>query len=236
MLGIAIPKGASAPQTLRAESLNNGAAISYARNEEVTQAINEVSQKQNGQPWPPPGSDAVGYLSGVFNEEPGTLREWAINADFGLPDTASPFTGPFKVSVIVGWRRVDGTHSADRTVNCYEPAGMSDAYAICSPGEEKELGTSDLRIASHQPITRVFVGGRVLVPFDFDFASTATTQPTFSFSPSSTLPGAILTPVTGSFATGPPAADTHRVGSSGSQNWSRRRDDAQAGGPIDVTP
>ena len=55
MLGIAIPKGASAPQTLRAESLNTGAAIAYARNEEVTQAINEVSQKQNGQPWPPPG-------------------------------------------------------------------------------------------------------------------------------------------------------------------------------------
>ena len=79
---------------------------------------------------------------------------------------------------------------------------MSDAYAICSPGEEKELGTSDLRIASHQPITRVFVGGRVLVPFDFDFASTAATHPTFSFSPSSTLPGAILTPVTGSFVTG----------------------------------
>jgi hypothetical protein len=214
MLGIAIPKGASAPQTLRAESLNNGAAISYVRNEEVTQAINEVSQKQNGQPWPPPGSDAVGYLSGVFNEEPGTLREWSINADFGLPGP-SPFAGPFKTVVVVGWRRIDGTHSADRTVNCYEPAGMSDAYAICSPGEEKELGTADLRIAAHQTVTRVFVGGRVLVPFDFDFASTAATQPIFSFAPSSTLPGAILTPVTGSFATGPPAAGTHHTASSG---------------------
>jgi hypothetical protein len=214
MLGIAIPKGASAPQTLRAESLNSGAAISYARNEEVTQAINEVSEKQNGQPWPPPGSDAVGYLSGVFNEEPGTLREWSINADFGLPGP-SPFAGPFRTVVVVGWRHIDGTHSADRTVNCYEPAGMSDAYAICSPGEEKELGTADLRIAAHQPVTRVFVGGRVLVPFDFDFASTAATQPTFSFSPVSTLPGAILTPVTGSFATGPPAADTHQTVSSG---------------------
>ena len=85
----------------------------------------------------------------------------------------------------------------------------------CAPGEEKELGTADLRIAAHQPVTRVFVGGRVLVPFDFDFASTAATQPTFSFSPSSTLPGATLTPVTGGFATGPLPADTHRIGSSG---------------------
>jgi hypothetical protein len=215
MLGIAIPKGAGAPQTLRAESLNSGAAIAYVRNEEVTQAINEVSQKEEGQPWPPPGTDGVGYLSGVFNEEPGSLREWAINADFGLPQATSAFAGPFKVGVIIGWRRIDGTHSAGRTVNCYEPAGMSDANSICAPGEEKEFGTADLRIGAHQPITRVFVGGRVLVPFDFDFASTAATQPTFAFSASSNLPGAILTPVTNGFATGPLPADTHRIGSSG---------------------
>jgi hypothetical protein len=160
--------------------------------------------------------DAAGYLSSVFNEEPGSVREWAVNADFALPGGASPFAGPFKVVVIVGWRRVDGTHSAGRTVNCYEPApGMEDPTAICAPGEEKELGTADLRIGAHQPVTRVFVGGRVLVPFDFDFAGTAATQPTFFFSPSSTLPGAILTPVTDGFATGPLPADTHRIGSSG---------------------
>jgi hypothetical protein len=214
ILGIAIPKGASAPQTLRAESLSSGAAIAYVRNEEVTPAIDELSQSELGQPWPPPGSDAVGYLSAVFNEEPSSVREWAINADFELPGGASPFAGPFKVVVIVGWRRVDATHSAGRTVNCYEPAG-EDATAICAEGEEKDLGTADLRIGAHQPVTRVFVGGRVLVPFDFDFASTAATQPTFSFSPSSNLPGAILTPVTDGFATGPLPADTHRIGSSG---------------------
>jgi hypothetical protein len=213
MLGIAIPKGASAPQTLRAESLS-GAAIAYIRNEEVTQAIDEVSRKELGQPWPPPGTDAVGYLSAVFNEEPGSVREWAINANFGLPGGAAPFVGPFRTVVIVGWRRVDGTHSADRSVNCYEPAGMSDANAICAEGEEKEFGTADLRIGAHQPVTRVFVGGRVRVPFDFDFASTAATQPTFSFSPSSNLPGAILTPVTDGFATGPLPADTHLIRSS----------------------
>ena len=55
----------------------------------------------------------------------------------------------------------------------------------------------------------------MLVPFDFDFASTAAAQPTFSFSPSSNLPGAILTPVTGGFATGPLPADTHLIRSSG---------------------
>jgi hypothetical protein len=215
MLGIALPQGASAPQTLRAVSLSGGAAISYARNEEVTQAIDEVSRKESGQPWPRPGADAVGYLSNVFNEEPGGVHEWAIDADFGLPGGASPFAGPFKAVIVVGWRRVDGTHSADRTVNCYEPSGMSDATAICGEGEERELGTADLRIAAHQPVARVFVGGRVLVPFDFDFASTAATQPTFSFAPSSDLPGAILTPVTGGFATGPLPADTHLIHSSG---------------------
>ncbi len=81
MLGIAIPKGASAPQTLRAESLNSGAAIAYVRNEEVTQAINEASQKEEGQPWPPPGTDGVGYLSNVFNEEPGSVGAIATDGD-----------------------------------------------------------------------------------------------------------------------------------------------------------
>jgi hypothetical protein len=235
MLGIAIPKGAGAPQTLRAESLDGGPAIAYARNDEVTAAIDEVSKQEQGQPWPPPGADAVGYLSGVFNESKGTVREWAINGVFDLPPGTSPFAGPFKVVVIVGWRRVDGTHSADRTVNCYEPAPImgEDPTAICAPGEEKELGTADLRIAAHQPVTRVFVGGRVLVPFDFDFAGTGATQPTFLFSPASSLPGAILTPVTNGFATGPLPADTHRIGSSGAVTV-QAPDDAQPG-TYDVT-
>ena len=165
MLGIAIPKGASAPQTLRAESLNTGAAIAYARNEEVTQAINEVSQRRAGAALASPRHATRSATSPAFSSrKPSSLREWAINANFGLPGGASPFAGPFRVIVIVGWRRVDGTHSADRTVNCYEPAGAEDATAICAPGEEKELGTADLRIAAHQPVTKVFVGGRVLVP------------------------------------------------------------------------
>lgn len=214
MLGIAIPKGASAPQTLRAESLSGGAAIAYARNEEVTQAIAEVSQANEKPPWPPPGSDAVGYLSGVFNEETNSVREWGVNADFGLPEGASAFSGPFRTVVVVGWRRVDGTHSADRTVNCYEPAG-EDPTAGCFPGEEGELGTADLRIRAHQPVTRVFVGGRVLVPFDFEYASTAANQPSFSFAPAGNLPDAVLTPVSDGFATGPVPGDTHLVASSG---------------------
>jgi hypothetical protein len=235
MLGIAVPKGAGAPQTLRAESLDGGPAIAYARNDEVTEAIDEVSQKELGQSWPPPGSDSVGYLSSVFNESKATLREWAINAVFGLPGGASPFAGPFKVAVVVGWRRVDGTHSAGRTVNCYEPAAMAgeDPTAVCAPGEEKDLGTADLRIAAHQPVTRIFVGGRVPVPFDFDFASTAATQPVFSFTASSNLPGAVLAPVTEGFATGPLPADTHRLGSSGAVTV-QAPDDAQPG-TYDVT-
>jgi hypothetical protein len=215
MLGIAIPKGSSAPSTLRAESLSAGAAISYTRNEEVTQAIAEALGKEEGKPWPPVGMDGVGYLSGVFNEEPGELREWAVNATFGLPEGAAPFAGPFRAFVIVGWRRVDGTHSSDRTVNCYEPAGSEDPTAGCVIGEEKELGTSDLRIRAQQPVTKAFVGGRARVPFDFEFASTAANQPTFSFTTSSSLPGAAVAPEAGGFATGPVPAASHVLGSSG---------------------
>jgi hypothetical protein len=160
--------------------------------------------------------DAAGYVSAVFNEEPGPLREWAINADLGLPDGPSPFAGPFRVVVITGWRRIDGTHSADRTVNCYEPgSGGGDPTAGCGPGEAKELGTADLRIRARQPVTKVFIGGRTQVPFDLDFASTAATQPAFSFSARANLPGASLTPETGGFATGPLPAGTHQLRSSG---------------------
>ena len=71
------------------------------------------------------------------------------------------------------------------------------------------------------------------MPFDFDFASTAASQPTFIFSPGSTLPGATLTPVTDGFATGPLPADTHRIGSSGAVTV-QAPNDAQPG-TYDVT-
>jgi len=119
------------------------------------------------------------------------------------------------VEIVDGWRKVDGTHSANRTVSCYEPTGMDDSTAVCMPPEETELGTADLRIAAHQPLTDVFVGGRARVPFDLDYASTASSQPDFAFSAASALPGAVLEPATGGFSTGPLPADTHRLASSG---------------------
>ncbi|HEU5104839.1 MAG TPA: Ig domain-containing protein [Solirubrobacterales bacterium] len=212
MLVFAIPEGSEAPQTLTAKPVDGAAPIVYHRNEEVVRATSEFAAEFEGT-FPPEGSEGVGYLSDVFTEEKGATREWTVDFDLSLPKPAdgSPYGGPFSGTFISGWRKVDGTHPADRPVDCYEPNGPEpdETTAACVGSTGGEIGVSDLRIGA-PPAAQAFVGGSAPLAYPFDFASTAESLAIFNLSAGSTLAGAGLQLSSPTYVPGSPDATTHR--------------------------
>jgi hypothetical protein len=211
LLAIAVPQGSTAPATITAQPQGEGAPIVYTRNDEVARKVSEEEGTAE-EPWPPAGSEAVGYLSSVFDEEEGQLREWTVDADFGLPsgaDSAS-FAGPFNPYVATGWRRVDSTYTADRPVKCSESTGepSNETLADCELQEEVEIGTSDLKIKA--PTASTTPGGQATLQFGLDFASTAASQPSFNLAATSSLPQAGLNLASATFSPAAPDPSTHR--------------------------
>jgi hypothetical protein len=226
LIGIAVPKGATAPATFTAQPITPGTQpITFTRNDQVASEIAassaklaeaELSEEEEEaieiKPWPPAGLEGVGYLSGPVEEEEGSLDEWGIDADFGLPvpSDGSPFTGPFATGIAEGAREITPEHPASAPVHCFRfEGGSEEGDAICSPTvEEAQVGTADLRIAALSTAP-VYVGGKASLPFGLNFGSTAN-APSFNVTATSTLPGAAVTVSAPSFT--PPAVDpgTHR--------------------------
>jgi GH24 family phage-related lysozyme (muramidase) len=242
LLAIAVPKGASAPGTITAAPTSGGPAIVFSRNDQVAQAISEASQGGE-EPWPPAGTEGIGYLSNVFKEENG-VREWTVDADFGLPPTAdgAPYAGPFPFSAFTGTRLVgefapgENAGPGDRPVDCFttesgEPPQEDDA--ICEFVESGSFGTSDLKVGAPTTTARVYVGGNATLQFGFDFASTATALPTFNVTAGSSLSGAALAVSNPTFTPAAPAPDTHR--SSGSETVTVTVPSTAGPGLYDVT-
>jgi hypothetical protein len=211
LLAIAVPQGSTAPATITAQPQGEGAPIVYTRNDEVARKVSEEEGTAE-EPWPPAGSEAVGYLSSVFDEEEGQLREWTVDADFGLPSGAdgASFAGPFNPYVATGWRRVDSTYTADRPVKCSESTGepSNETLADCELQEEVEIGTSDLKIKA--PTASTTPGGQATLQFGLDFASTAASQPSFNLAATSSLPQAGLNLAGSTFSPAAPDPSTHR--------------------------
>jgi hypothetical protein len=226
LIGIAVPRGAAPPSTFTAQPITSGTQpITFTRNDQVASEMAAASAKlaeaelppeegaEEIKPWPPAGLEGFGYLSNPVEEEEGSLDEWAVDAEFGLPvpSDGSPFTGPFSAATAEGARQVSPGHPADSSVHCWRfEGGFEEGEAFCGPTvEEVQAGTSDLKIAA-PPTAPVFVGGKATLPFSLNFGSTAASAPTFNVTATATLPGAGVTVSSPSFT--PPAVDpgTHR--------------------------
>jgi hypothetical protein len=216
IVGIAVPKGSTAPATITATPLAGGPPIVFTRNDQAAQAVAEASAAfvaEGAEAWPPPGSEGIGYLSAPYEEEEKVVREWSFDADFGLPAAADggSFGGPFATAIIYGYRGVGGeAGSPDRPVDCITgPEDATDESALCQPAEKAQIGTSDLKIVP-PPRSSAFLGGKVRVAFPFDFASTAATLPSFGLTASSTLPKAQVKLANPIYVPGAPVAGTNR--------------------------
>ena len=214
MLSFVIPPGTTPPATITAAPVNGAAPIVFNRNDEVSRSISQTAAEGEST-YPPPGKEAVGYLSAVFTEETGATREWAVDTEFGLPAAAADggsFGGPFGMEVIYGWRKIDEAHPASRPVDCFEPVGEppTDSTAICDSVAEGEIGTSDLKVGAPAQAA-AFVGGKAKIAFPFDFASTVSPPPSFALGATSTLPKAALKLSSPSYAAAALDPTTHRA-------------------------
>jgi hypothetical protein len=228
LIGIAVPKGAAPPATFTAQPITPGSQpIAFTRNDQVASEMAAASAKlaeaelppeaSEIKPWPPAGLEGIGYLSTPVEEEEGSLDEWAVDAEFGLPvpSDGSPFTGQFIAATAEGAREVTPDHPASAPVHCFRAGEEGEeGEALCSPtAEEAQAGTSDLKIAA-PPTAPVYVGGKATLPFGLNFASTAPTSPSFTLGATSNLPGAAVALSSPTFAPPAPDSSTHR--SSGS--------------------
>ena len=240
VLGIAVPEGSAPPATITATPVGGGASVAFTRNDEVAselaaaaavtqkflsqftpktpKEVEELKQIQSvfGGAWPPPGMQAVGYLSTPVQEVKGSSVEWSVDADFGLPVPAggAPFAGPFAAAVAFGDRLVDPEFPASRPVHCLrlEEGGSSPAKgdAFCGGSvQQVEVGTSDLRIATPKKAAQAFVGGSAEVAFPLRFASTAASVPTFSLSATTTAKGGKTKLGAKKFTPRTPSSSTH---------------------------
>jgi hypothetical protein len=212
LLGISVPKGSAPPATITAAPVAGGAPIVFSRNDQVAQEIADASAGTE-KPWPPAGSEGVGYLSSVYSEEAGVEMEWTVDADFGLPPAADGGSsgGPFSTVIFYGARGVDDGAPETRPVHCYRAGSekAEETFAACGFAAEGSVGTSDLKIAP-PAATPAYLGAKVPIAFAFDFASSAAPLPSFGLTASSTLPKAKLALPNPVFASGAPDPATHR--------------------------
>lgn len=212
IVGIAVPPGSGAPAAVTATPLQGGPPIVFARNDQAAQSLAQ-STAGGGKPWPPAGSEGIGYISAPVTEEKGALREWSFDADFGLPTAADggPFGGPFAAAIAYGVRGVGGDAGpAERPVACVSnPLEASDDSAFCASADSAQISISNLRIGS-PPRAAAFVGGQASFAFPMEFAGTPPKLIDFRLTASSNLAKARVVLDTTSHVPGPPAAGTNR--------------------------
>lgn len=214
LMAISVPKGTGAPSTVTAVPTLGGPTVILTRNDQVAQAVTEATQGSD-KPWPPAGTEGVGYISPVVTQEEG-LREWTVDVDLALPPVADggPFAGPFPVSLWIGSRTASAEgppeEAPDRPVDCaLEEESISAGEARCNFATEGSLATSDLKITP-PPQGSAFLGGRAKLSFPFSFAGTAATLPSFNLTATSTLPKAKLALGGPTFVPGAPDPTTRR--------------------------
>lgn len=229
LLGVAIPRGSAAPQTLTAVPAGGGSPIVFTRNDEVAARLasssveleNKVKAEEalfsevgGFQSWPPAGLEGVGYLSNVVVEKTGQQLEWNVDAEFPLPVPAegAPYPGPFSTALAYGFRKIGPGLGPDRPVECFNFASggpPSESSAFClGTGLRGQFGTSDLKIAAPGQAS-AFVGGKAEVQIPLRFASSAAAFPAFSLAGTSTLGKAKVKLSPTSFTPGAPDPSTH---------------------------
>jgi hypothetical protein len=210
-VGLVVPAGTQAPETLTVTPGPGAGPLTLTRSsEQVAAALSSnPALAETGTVIPPPGSELVGYRSGVISEPAGQSLEWTVDANLGLPPTADggSYGGPFRLGVVPASREVNPEFPASRPFSCAVEADPT----FCSTTETPvELGTSELKIAAPASVS-VAPGTQIKVPFTLDFASSSAALPTFSLAASSTLPRASLRLPSATFSRAPTNTTTKRA-------------------------
>jgi hypothetical protein len=195
-IGIAVPKGTTAPETIAAVAEPpSGPPLVFHRNQSVAEALDRLESEGTEPPWPPAGSEIVGYMSEVLPNQEGENVEWTIDPEFGLPVPAdgSPYGGAFLVALASGNRNADGANPADVERPAYCPIGEEESTrdeCRILKGARVELRVTDLRVKAEGAAPTLAAGQEGTVPFKLEVGTTAEKIPTFALSATTNLAGA----------------------------------------------
>jgi hypothetical protein len=198
-IGIAVPKGTTAPATITAIADPPSAPpLVFRRNQSAAEALGRLEAEGGQPPWPPAGSEIIGYMSDVLPNQEGENVEWTIDPEFGLPVPADggPYGGAFLVALASGNRNTDGNSPADIERPAYCPIGAEESQreeCRILKGARQELRVTDLRVKAEGAAPSVAGGQEATVPFKLDVGTTALTTPAFAVSATTNLPGATAT-------------------------------------------
>lgn len=207
LLAFAVPPGTTAPATIAAVGRNGSPSYTYTRSAEVgTAMLRAERQPGDSRPWPPAGTEIVGYSGPPFES---IFREysWTVDAPFGLPPGVggAPYSGTFTAGVADGLQlsAPEEGFSDNRPVNCEEKVPGEETEGIkptyCTVDEGATIGVSDLKLGT-APATVAFPGAKQIVKFPAAFASTAAPPPALALSGTTTLPGGVVTGATPTLA------------------------------------
>jgi hypothetical protein len=174
--------------TLPATLTSVSPAVTFTRSQSHTAELQRLSPA-------PPGRHWAGYISPTLTYSttsgPKTVTPKVV---LGLRRGAdgSPFTGPVQTEILVGVRFVTPALPEARPVDCGPALAVGSADTLCQDGSGGfGIGTRDLGVLA-APAETAAQGGLASLAFPVRFAGVATPQANFSFTASSTLPGALF--------------------------------------------
>jgi hypothetical protein len=188
-----VPRGTVVPASFSSVA---GEALTFTRSASYEGALTEQVAPPAGQQW-------VGYMSQVYNYDPGPngteAKRASFAVDLGLPSGSDgrPFAAPFTVRPVVGGRRADGAPGTgtdpNRPVRCGDDpfassgGAFADPRTICIDSPDRattatniEAATRDLGLAGTQVAANP--GQRVTVPFTARYVGSVDPDARFTLS------------------------------------------------------
>lgn len=198
LLAYRIPSNATAPDTINTTATSGGSGFTFSISPSFISDLQSKSPAPSGKKW-------VGYLSPAVSFG-GGHKSYTVAPRF-TPQQASdgsPFQGPFTYRTVVGWRTVDGTHPANRSVVCGSPITAEVDGTDCASDPEStttiaanlQLPTQDLGILDAPGPESVKQGNVARVKFQVEFAGGGNPAPTFLLDATTSIPGATAAPST----------------------------------------
>jgi hypothetical protein len=178
LVGYRIPVGSEAPD----EFEDDFGRLSFTRDESYGNWLDD-SYPEAGMHW-------VGFVTAPHTQPAGTQAAVTLSPRLTLPDAGKPFAGPYRYSVVVGYREL--TDPFDEGTAGFDCTGDGDTVcASTAPGADSEQPTRDLAVrpGGVDPPT-VVPGGQVSVPFALPLAGAGVSDAHFDLAASTDLAGA----------------------------------------------
>ena len=190
MVGYRVSAGAVAPATLRFFD-DDGLGPLFTRDAAYTAELQRLAPAPAGEEW-------FGYLSSQFTfNGVSSPKSVPILTRFGLPsNNGLPFTSPFRLQVVVGFRLITADSPASAPVACGTSLTTANNLTVCvdSPvaaniGSSVSAPTRDMGVKAGAAQT-IAAGQVASLPFILQFGGPVSPTFLFGLSATTTIPGA----------------------------------------------